>query len=52
MVYSKEEYQAREQDAPTAVPPNKHCRTMHHHLCNFPTTCFQEEVAKMCDIWF
>ncbi|NES07483.1 MAG: hypothetical protein F6K22_34625 [Okeania sp. SIO2F4] len=31
MVYSKKEYLAREQDAPTAVPHKKHCRTMHDH---------------------
>ncbi len=31
MVYRKKEYLAREQDAPTGILPNKHCRTMHDH---------------------
>ncbi|NET26191.1 hypothetical protein [Okeania sp. SIO1I7] len=31
MLYSKKEYQSREQDAPTAVPRNKHCQRMHDH---------------------
>ncbi|MGD1704593.1 hypothetical protein [Dapis sp. BLCC M229] len=39
MVYSKKEYLVREQDAPSAVPPNKHCRTMHDHY-NAPPPFF------------
>ncbi|NET16522.1 MAG: hypothetical protein F6K08_28730 [Okeania sp. SIO1H6] len=31
MVCSKKEYLAREQDVPTAVFHNKHCRTIHAH---------------------
>ncbi|MDJ0516569.1 MAG: hypothetical protein QNJ74_10050 [Trichodesmium sp. MO_231.B1] len=42
MVYRKKEYLAREQDAPTAMPCNKHCRTMHDHY-NTPLPNFLTE---------